>query len=1056
MAAIAAAGGAPTEGGEVDGKKKKSLMGEASGTAVVDPKATADGPALEEPSAIEYDGPWYLRLQRLLCLAAARSRNPATAPSDALLAALRGVGFDALLLQGAHLPGAVQVAQQYRQELVDIANGHALTSSIAIEGAAAAHARGSEQAESKQRAEQELLRLMLQAGVRPQSSPSHPFLRPSRVGSLVDRVQFVNADPRLVRFNSGPFEVDVSANAGPAIAATCLVELCDRWFGCGHMLKRTFILLKAWASLDGGRAASALGHGAAAATGSRKGRGVPNAQRAQAEAGGSAPERTLLGASSGGVSSYALFVLLLGALNGSTTVPRSRSRSASSDTSVEPTEVMDVPQHPLQALAMFFRYYDGMPWESCVVGFDGAKNFYSRERWHGNGIASAQPTRITALMLRPLREAALGCVGRPKFLSKLDFDMRECNVADPLRPWENISRGVNTAGLDSLRRAIRRARGALSLVLSRACLASRMELPAPDAAGDAAGASSKQRTLKEAGEKRAKEARDKVTRVMPEHELSATRAEVRGMSAPLWCAMVGMRRLLSRCYDLYGRGDGWREDAQKHIRAVHEGVTARSLPAQGYAARNTASMVSTAHMSMVTRAESAAERAAAAGERALAVVERARGSGLRDRVLVRMSAVAAAAVAHADAAQDASDAAQVLAPSAGPDQSLRLARLANKHGMLDPSTEQGDDGADQDASSARAGGSDGGAEGAAWERQCGAARFLCRSKGAPQAPDAAAAAHAQIAERLTDLCDQMLAMEDTKVRLAAEPQRRLQGTIESRIAFDATATAPPMPELQGFEHTSAGATLGTASIPPTQWMAQVARPGLVPPAPILDGDFEPPPPTACLDPLRGDLLAMMRSVQRAALLCGLRAEEDCPLPGFVMGRGEDGEDGRGDRSAAGSGSGAVGDPGAGGGSKARKGSGSGREDSVGALHGSGGGGRRRSRGGSRSSASGSGKRATVGTAAITAAALVEEARAALGAVAPTEVSSPLYGLSQVAWIALSLPSHARFGAVPTAQQQLAEDRSLMGPLAPRHVLVDVAAVRSIPVGEVGKGVSARV
>jgi len=89
---------------------KKPIMGAAAGD-MPDPKQTTDGPALDEPSAIEYDGPWYLRLQRLLCIAAARSRNPATAPADALLAALRGVGFDALLLQGGYIPNANAVAR---------------------------------------------------------------------------------------------------------------------------------------------------------------------------------------------------------------------------------------------------------------------------------------------------------------------------------------------------------------------------------------------------------------------------------------------------------------------------------------------------------------------------------------------------------------------------------------------------------------------------------------------------------------------------------------------------------------------------------------------------------------------------------------------------------------------------------------------------------------------------------------------------------------------------------------------------------------------------------
>ena len=123
---------------------------------------------------------------------------------------------------------------------------------------------------------------------------------------------------------------------------------------------------------------------------------------------------------------------------------------------------------------MFLRYYDGLPWETSIVRFDGAMNFYSRERWHGNGIGSDAPTTVSARMLRPLREAALGCVGRPRFLSKADFDMRDCNVCDPLRPWENVSKGVSGAGLDSIRRAIRRTRAALCLVLSRACLASRV------------------------------------------------------------------------------------------------------------------------------------------------------------------------------------------------------------------------------------------------------------------------------------------------------------------------------------------------------------------------------------------------------------------------------------------------------------------------------------------------------------------------------------------------------------------------------------------------------
>ena len=88
---------------------------------------------------------------------------------------------------------------------------------------------------------------------------------------------------------------------------------------------------------------------------------------------------------------------------------------------------------------------------------------------------------------------------------------------------------------------------------------------------------------------------------------------------------------------------------------------------------------------------------------------------------------------------------------------------------------------------------------------------------------------------------------------------------------------------------------------------------------------------------------------------------------------------------------------------------------------------------------------------------MEEARAALGAVAPMEMPSPLYGLSQMAWVALPLPVMARLGAsAMAAGVRLGDDSSLLGLLAPRQALVDAAAVRSMPVGEVGKGVSARV
>ena len=275
---------------------------------------------------------------------------------------------------------------------------------------------------------------------------------------------------------------------------------------------------------------------------------------------------------------------------------------------------------------------------------------------------------------------------------------------------------------------------------------------------------------------------------------------------------------------------------------------------------------------MVTRAESAAEGAAAAGERALAIVERARVMAPGTSALIRMSAVAAAAVAHADAAQDASDAAQVLAPSAGPDQSLKLARLANKFGLLDPGS-TGDLDEDRQA--------DGGADGAAHERQCGAARFLCRSRGAPQAPDAAAAAHASLSERLAETVDHMLHCARIKAH-HFQGGHAIAGVELSRGVFNAAATSPPLRELD------VGELAATPGIPLSHWTASLSRPGLAPSAPVMDGDFEPPPSAVCLDPMRGDMLSMMRAVQRAALLCGLRQEEDCPLPDFVLGIGDGG------------------------------------------------------------------------------------------------------------------------------------------------------------------------
>ena len=219
----------------------------------------------------------------------------------------------------------------------------------------------------------------------------------------VSNVTFINADVRVVRSIIDDIEVDVTANSYTSLSAAALIEACDRFIGCNHLLKRSILLIKCWSQLESGSFTSS--------------------------------GDSFLDSSAGGLSSMSLCMLVIALFN-------SHERKIA---------------HPLQALILFFEEYSRMPWGARLITVFGPRQLYL-EKGASQPIELARPHSprfLTPQMLRPFRLYAASCL--PLEVAKGSHAQKEpsfVNILDPSACWINLGKSVRVKGVAPLNEAL--------------------------------------------------------------------------------------------------------------------------------------------------------------------------------------------------------------------------------------------------------------------------------------------------------------------------------------------------------------------------------------------------------------------------------------------------------------------------------------------------------------------------------------------------------------------------------------------------------------------------
>ena len=225
----------------------------------------------------------------------------------------------------------------------------------------------------------------------------------------VRNVAFINADVRIVRCTVGNTPVDISANQSSALAAAALVESCDRWIGRNHLLKRSILLIKAWCELESADFTSA--------------------------------NQSILNSGNGGMSSYALTLLIIALFNSHDRVIR----------------------HPFHALVLFFEEYADTLWGSHLITLHGPRHLFTEMSSTPQLQRPAAPRFITNDYLRPFRLYTACCVPRENL--EFPFDVRNVNILDPVAHWNNLGRSVSRKGAAALSESLKIGRDRLRYLL---------------------------------------------------------------------------------------------------------------------------------------------------------------------------------------------------------------------------------------------------------------------------------------------------------------------------------------------------------------------------------------------------------------------------------------------------------------------------------------------------------------------------------------------------------------------------------------------------------------
>lgn len=212
-------------------------------------------------------------------------------------------------------------------------------------------------------------------------------------GFEIRNVTFVNARTAVVNCLVLNIPVDVTANQMSGVAAQLLLEETDRYVGCGHLFKRSLVLIKAWCRHEGSRYGAGL---------------------------------AILSSRTGHLSTHALNVMVLAIFI---------------DLEKE-GPFMDL--DPLSVLTRFLQVYARFRWQACWVNV--VKTVEDGEPDERCGLEA-----VVGRLCACLRER-LAVVPNSR-RAPSTFEVRSCNVVDPFTPTNNLGLCVSAAGLIHITRA---------------------------------------------------------------------------------------------------------------------------------------------------------------------------------------------------------------------------------------------------------------------------------------------------------------------------------------------------------------------------------------------------------------------------------------------------------------------------------------------------------------------------------------------------------------------------------------------------------------------------
>lgn len=273
--------------------------------------------------------------------------------------------------------------------------------------------------------------------------------------NTVRNVNFINADVRVIKCTIDNISVDFTANRVGALGALLLLDSMDARVGFDHLLKKCLILIKAWC-IHESSAYTAAPHGS------------PSQPQTTGASASSPAGHSVLGASYGAFSTYAINTVVMGLFN-------------QYGTSIT---------HPLQALFLFLDRMTEFPWHEAAMTLHGPvalstlastsslSNAMKKKKPNqqngrsGGGIAfhnvkmSVDDVENIRLRMQDQFGAFEASASTSNGFKVSMFPIRVCNIVDPLDEKNNLARSVSVDWFPSMKRAFRLGRNRLGQLLS--------------------------------------------------------------------------------------------------------------------------------------------------------------------------------------------------------------------------------------------------------------------------------------------------------------------------------------------------------------------------------------------------------------------------------------------------------------------------------------------------------------------------------------------------------------------------------------------------------------